>query len=305
MRSLYEGFRRFRGTSPMEFLRTMRLRRVREDLIDAPAGTTVSDVATRWGFYQFGRFAAQYRQLFGETPSATLRRALVLPRLSSGRSLRIAAAAAALRRDCTALDSASVAKNPLVTANRDHRCRPVGAAARYRAAASRSHSKPCSRIANRRCKSARAQCCRASACSIPHCRPSATSGSTSGSTQCPDCAGRRASRSPKTQGAGASTGPHARRLRAIGRPAPQDSGVDARVRAPRRRADATRCRDRRISSSTRAPRPRHRRERQGRDRLAVRADRARSPFTSRSARWRSPTCAARGRRSRSPPCRST
>jgi AraC-like DNA-binding protein len=75
MRSLYEGFRRFRGTSPMEFLRTMRLRRVHEDLIDAPAGATVSDVATRWGFYQFGRFAAQYRQLFGETPSATLRRA--------------------------------------------------------------------------------------------------------------------------------------------------------------------------------------------------------------------------------------
>jgi AraC-like DNA-binding protein len=48
---------------------------VHEDLIDAPAGATVSDVAARWGFYQFGRFAAQYRQLFGETPSATLRRA--------------------------------------------------------------------------------------------------------------------------------------------------------------------------------------------------------------------------------------
>jgi len=75
MRSLYEGFRRFRGTSPMEFLRARRLRRVRKDLLDAPPGTTVSDVAARWGFYQFGRFAAQYRQLFGETPSTTLRRA--------------------------------------------------------------------------------------------------------------------------------------------------------------------------------------------------------------------------------------
>jgi AraC-like DNA-binding protein len=75
MRSLYAGFRRFRGTSPMEFLRTQRLRRVRDDLREAPGGTTVSDVAARWGFYQFGRFAAQYRQLFGESPSATLRRA--------------------------------------------------------------------------------------------------------------------------------------------------------------------------------------------------------------------------------------
>ena len=74
LRSLYAGFRRFRGTSPMEFLRAQRLQRVRKDLRDAPGGTTVSDVAARWGFYQFGRFAAQYRQLFGETPSATLRR---------------------------------------------------------------------------------------------------------------------------------------------------------------------------------------------------------------------------------------
>jgi len=76
MRSLYEGFRRSRGTSPMEFLRSLRLRRVREDLLRAQPGTTVSEVAVRWGFYQFGRFAGLYRQLCGEAPSATLRRAL-------------------------------------------------------------------------------------------------------------------------------------------------------------------------------------------------------------------------------------
>lgn len=75
MRSLYAGFRRFRGVSPMEFLRAQRLKRVREELRAAPEGATVSEVAARWGFYQFGRFAAQYRQLFGETPSVTLRRA--------------------------------------------------------------------------------------------------------------------------------------------------------------------------------------------------------------------------------------
>jgi AraC-like DNA-binding protein len=76
MRSLYDGFRRFRGTSPMEFLRTLRLGRVRADLARAGPGTRVSDVAATWGFYQFGRFAAQYRQLYGETPSVTLRRVL-------------------------------------------------------------------------------------------------------------------------------------------------------------------------------------------------------------------------------------
>jgi AraC-like DNA-binding protein len=76
MRSLYDGFRRFRGTSPMEFLRTLRLGRVRADLLGARPGTRVSAVAARWGFFQFGRLAAQYRRHYGETPSATLQRAL-------------------------------------------------------------------------------------------------------------------------------------------------------------------------------------------------------------------------------------
>jgi AraC-like DNA-binding protein len=79
MRTLYEGFRRFRGTSPMEFLRASRLARVREDLMRARAGTKVSEVAARWGFYQFGRFAARYRELYGERPSETLHRALSAP----------------------------------------------------------------------------------------------------------------------------------------------------------------------------------------------------------------------------------
>ena len=37
--------------------------------------TTVTDTATKLNFFHFGRFSSQYRQLFGETPSETLRRA--------------------------------------------------------------------------------------------------------------------------------------------------------------------------------------------------------------------------------------
>lgn len=74
-RALFDGFQRFRGTSPMNHVRTVRLRRVRDDLLNARPGETVTSIASRWGFFQFGRFAGQYRKLFGELPSDTLRRA--------------------------------------------------------------------------------------------------------------------------------------------------------------------------------------------------------------------------------------
>jgi AraC-like DNA-binding protein len=50
--------------------------RVRAELAEAchsrPA-VAVTTVASRWGFVYLGRFAQQYRQLFGESPSQTLR----------------------------------------------------------------------------------------------------------------------------------------------------------------------------------------------------------------------------------------
>jgi AraC-like DNA-binding protein len=74
-RTLQYSFHRHHGISPMDFLRDVRLTRVREDLMSADHETTVSQVATRWGFYHFGRFAAAYRKRNGESPSDTLRRA--------------------------------------------------------------------------------------------------------------------------------------------------------------------------------------------------------------------------------------
>lgn len=75
VRSLQEGFKKHVGRPPMAYLRQVRLRRVREDLECAVAGsTTVESVAARWGVLHMGRFAAAYRTAFGEAPSATLRR---------------------------------------------------------------------------------------------------------------------------------------------------------------------------------------------------------------------------------------
>ena len=73
-RSLEYSFRRTRGCSPMEFLRAVRFERVHADLLRAAPGSKVSDVAAKWGFLHFGRFAKDYEKRFGELPSATLRR---------------------------------------------------------------------------------------------------------------------------------------------------------------------------------------------------------------------------------------
>ncbi|WP_229840738.1 AraC family transcriptional regulator [Streptomyces roseolilacinus] len=73
-RRLQESFRAHVGTTPMGYVRDVRLARVRDELREAEpgAGLTVSEVAWRWGFTHLGRFAARYRERFGEAPSQTL-----------------------------------------------------------------------------------------------------------------------------------------------------------------------------------------------------------------------------------------
>jgi len=74
-RALQEGFSRDIGIPPMAYLRQVRLRRVRELLEAAtPETTTVRAAATALGLVHLGRFAATYRETYGESPSETLRR---------------------------------------------------------------------------------------------------------------------------------------------------------------------------------------------------------------------------------------
>lgn len=74
VRSLQEGFRRHVGASPMTYLQQVRLSYAREELRHPqPGRDTVADIAHGWGFGHLGRFAAAYRDRYGESPSATLR----------------------------------------------------------------------------------------------------------------------------------------------------------------------------------------------------------------------------------------
>ncbi len=71
-RVLQRYFRRFVGRTPVAHLRTVRLDRVRQDLLRAPRDARITEIATRCGFSHLGRFATWYRERYGETPSATL-----------------------------------------------------------------------------------------------------------------------------------------------------------------------------------------------------------------------------------------
>ncbi|MGH8462887.1 MAG: AraC family transcriptional regulator [Pseudomonas sp.] len=74
-RSLFTGFRRYRNTSPMLYLKEVRLRRVNEELLRLSTGRdTVTAVAFRWGFSHLGHFTTDYKRRFGESPSETLAR---------------------------------------------------------------------------------------------------------------------------------------------------------------------------------------------------------------------------------------
>jgi AraC family ethanolamine operon transcriptional activator len=70
-RTLQYAFQEALGINPASYLRVERLNRVRRALGNAQS---VTEAATRFGFWHFGHFATEYRTLFGELPSETFRR---------------------------------------------------------------------------------------------------------------------------------------------------------------------------------------------------------------------------------------
>jgi len=76
-RTLRTAFQDYFGIGPVGFLKRRTLNQVRKKLQTAdPSATTVTQAATQFGVWELGRFAQDYRQLFGELPSATLRHQL-------------------------------------------------------------------------------------------------------------------------------------------------------------------------------------------------------------------------------------
>lgn len=73
VRALQVGFQRDLATTPMTYLRDVRLRRAHADLLAAaPEHETVGAIARRWGFAHLGRFATAHVERFGSRPSDAL-----------------------------------------------------------------------------------------------------------------------------------------------------------------------------------------------------------------------------------------
>ena len=76
-RTLQYSFESVLDINPVAYLQAIRLNRARRAL-KSDAGVsphmTVADIAARWGFWHFSRFAGNYKQMFGELPSETLRK---------------------------------------------------------------------------------------------------------------------------------------------------------------------------------------------------------------------------------------
>ena len=74
-RTLLRQFGRFIGVAPLAYLRRLRLNAAKSELANARNNDAISDIAMRYCFTHLGRFANEYRRLFGEAPSVTRQRA--------------------------------------------------------------------------------------------------------------------------------------------------------------------------------------------------------------------------------------
>jgi AraC-like DNA-binding protein len=74
VRTLYERFALYKGVTPTVYVKDRKLRKVFDRLSHDTQVRSVSEIAFDYGFTHLGRFSAEFRAMFGELPSDTLRR---------------------------------------------------------------------------------------------------------------------------------------------------------------------------------------------------------------------------------------
>lgn len=71
-RSFYSQFKKQTGTTPYRYYLNQKLCRARLDILRYGNLLSITDIAGNNGFSHLGRFASQYRRVFGELPTETL-----------------------------------------------------------------------------------------------------------------------------------------------------------------------------------------------------------------------------------------
>ena len=75
LRTLHHSFEQVYGVPPIAYHRFRRLKLAHDQLERGdPAVLTVAQIAASWGFTHLGRFAADYKAVFGDAPSTALAR---------------------------------------------------------------------------------------------------------------------------------------------------------------------------------------------------------------------------------------
>ena len=83
-RTVQNSFRAVAETTPLNYLRSVRLNGVRRELMFTRApDLSIGDAAANWGFFHLSHFAADYQELFGELPSQTKRADKAVRRLDA------------------------------------------------------------------------------------------------------------------------------------------------------------------------------------------------------------------------------
>jgi AraC family ethanolamine operon transcriptional activator len=74
-RWLEQSFKMRFGVTPKAYVKYLRLARLRRDLQQPPCGErqTVIELASAYGFWHMGQLAADYRKVYGESPSDTMK----------------------------------------------------------------------------------------------------------------------------------------------------------------------------------------------------------------------------------------
>lgn len=73
-RTLERAFQERLNITPQSMIKSVKLNKVKKELTSVSfKKSIISDVANQWGFWHMGKFAKDYRQLFGELPSETVK----------------------------------------------------------------------------------------------------------------------------------------------------------------------------------------------------------------------------------------